>query len=576
MIWSMICNTVGGLGLFLYGMELMSDGLKKGCGQKLRALLEAMTNKSLKGFGVGLIVTAILQSSSATTVMVIGLVNAGLMTLRQAICVIFGTNVGTTITAWVVSLTGLNIKIANYALPIIAIGFLMQLIGKTQKTKSIGQFILGFGVLFIGLNFMDEAFSGLNDNTAVQNWLGGFGTRPVLALLAGMGFTFIVQSSSASIAIVQVLAIGGAFGSNWTNVLNAAIPFILGANIGTTITAQIATLRTNVSSRRTAWAHTLFNVVGSLIFLPLVIAGLYSRLVLSVSGAVGIELGAEGIGATIAVSHTMFNVINSLWFLPFAGIVELIVTRLVRPRKGEIADRSVVLEEHLLDTPALALQQARREILRMIREARAALVSASEAFMNDDRKKIDLTRKLEDLLDEYQFQITSYLVTLSRRELDEEVSVELPILLHMVNDLERVGDHALNIVEITERKVDTKCCFTDEARAEATELFAEAFAMFDHILEALGKNDRQAAHRALTNESQLNKMQVKFRRNHVQRMTTGACTAESGVIFIDIVDNVEKIGDHLTNIAESVIGGVQWTGVKSNSLSGEFKALQLE
>ncbi len=212
----------------------------------------------------------------------------------------------------------------------------------------------------------------------------------------------------------------------------------------------------------------------------------------------------------------------------------------------------------------------------MTKEARASLVSASDAFMNDDRKKIDLTRKLEDLIDDYQFQITSYLVALSQRELNEEVSMDLPVLLHMVNDLERIGDHAVNIVEITERKMDTKYCFTDEAKAEATELFAEAFAMFDHILEALGKTDRQAAHQALANESQLNKMQVKYRRNHVQRMTSGICTAESGVIFFGIVDNVEKIGDHLTNIAESVIGGVQWTGVKSNSLSGEFRAITNE
>lgn len=566
----MIFYTFGGLGLFLYGMGLMSDGLKKAAGQKLRQLLESMTSNPVMGLGVGIVVTGIIQSSSATTVMLIGLVNAGLMNLRQVIPVLFGTNIGTTVTAWIVSLTGLNMDINTFALPMIGVGFLLDLLGKSRQVKSFGQILLGFGLLFLGMDFMKEAFSGLEQNQAVQNWLAGFGTRPFMALLAGMAITFVIQSSSASIAIIQILAASAVFGTDWMNVLNATIPFVLGANIGTTITAQLAALRTNVSSRRTAWAHTMFNVIGTLYFFPFVYYGLYSQFVVWVSHW---DLNQQSISATIAVGHTMFNLINSIAFLPFYRVLERIVTTMIRPRSGELSDRSVVLETHLLDTPVLALDQARREILHMTKEARESLVAATEAIMNNDRKKVDLTHKLEELVDDYQLQITSYLVALSQRELNEEVSKELPVLLHMVNDLERVGDHAVNLVEIAERKMDHKVVFSDDARTEAQELFKEAFGMFDHVLNALKGDNIQAAHHALINESQLNKMQVRFRRNHVRRMTDHLCSAEVGVIFIDIVDNVEKIGDHLTNVAESIIGGIQWSGVKGNSLSGEFKAI---
>ena len=569
-ITHMIFFTAGGLGLFLYGMGLMSDGLKKAAGQKLRKLLESMTSNPVMGLTMGIVVTAIIQSSSATSVMLIGLVNAGLMTLRQVIPVIFGSNIGTTVTAWIVSLTGLNLEINTFALPMIAMGFLMDILGKRRQVKSIGQILLGFGLLFLGIDYMKEAFAGLENNKGVQDWLAGFGTRPFMAMFAGMAITFAIQSSSASIAIIQILAYSGVFGTDWMNVLNATIPFILGANIGTTITAQLAALRTNVSSRRTAWAHTMFNVIGTIYFMPFVYNGMYSKFVVWVSDW---ELNQEHIGMTIAVGHTMFNLINSIAFLPFYRVLEKIVTKMIRPRSGELADRSVVLEVHLLDTPVLALEQARREIIHMTKEARESLVSAVDALMNNDRKKIDLTRKLEDLVDDYQLQITSYLVALSQRELNDEVSKELPVLLHMVNDLERVGDHSVNLVEIAERKMDHKVDFSDDANTEANELFTQAFSMFDQIIAALEGNNIQAAHHALMNESQLNKMQVKLRRNHVRRMTDRLCSAETGVIFIDIVDNVEKIGDHLTNVAESIIGGIQWSGVKGNSLSGEFKAI---
>ena len=568
MIQTMIFSSIGGLALFVYGMGLMSDGLKKAAGQKLRQILESMTKRPLMGFTMGTVATALVQSSSATTVMIIGLVNAGLMTLKQAICVIFGTNVGTTATAWIVSLTGFKLKIASYALPVIAIGLLMQLMGKTRKIKSFGQVLIGFGILFIGIDFMKDAFGGLKESEQVVIWLTNLGGKPIFSLIAGAVLTMLIQSSSASIMIVQSLAFAGAFGGDWSNAVDVAIPFVLGCNIGTTITAQIAALGTNLASRRTAWAHTMFNVLGSGIALPFVYFGIFGALVRFISPW---ELTQGTVMPTIAVAHTSFNVVNSVLFLPFAGLLERVVVSFIRQRPGEIVEQPVVLEKHLLDTPVLALQQAKREIIRMSQEAKRAVESASEGLTNSDIKKIDRTRKIEEVIDDYQTEITTYLVTLSRRQLSDEVSLELPVLLHMVNDLERVGDHAVNIAEIAERKIEQKFTFSEAAAEESEEMVNEAFSMFDSIVAALDNNDIHAAHAALASENKLNRMQVKFRRSHVQRMTDGVCSAQSGLIFVDLVDNVEKIGDHPTNIAQSVIGGVHWEGLDSSTLSGEYK-----
>ncbi|MGB2861794.1 MAG: Na/Pi cotransporter family protein [Sedimentisphaerales bacterium] len=556
----MILGTIGGLGLFLFGMGLMSDGLKKVAGQKLRKIVESMTKKPLIAFMVGAGVTALVQSSSATTVMVIGFVNAALLTLKQAICVIIGTNVGTTATAWLVSISGVGaLKITIYALPAVGVGFLLMTLGRTRKTKSIGQIMLGFGILFVGINFMKDAFEPLERSPRVQELFISLGNKPILAILAGAIVTTLLQSSSAAIAIVQLLASGGAFGNDWQKVLDVSIPFVLGSNIGTTITAQLAALQANLNAKRTAWAHTIFNVLGVGIAYPFVYLGLFGALVYKISPW---ELGPATIAANIAIAHTIFNVVNSGVFLPLAGVLKEIVVKLVPERPGDIAAKPVILEEHLLDTPVIALEQSKREIIRMAKTAKRALENCLSAIVNNDRKTLESVRQIEDFIDEFQIAITTYLSALSRRQLSDEVSIELPVLLHTVNDLERIGDHAVNVVEIAERKIEKKLLFSDLALAEIGQLRHEAEQMFDHVIEALEKNDIEVAKLALVNENNINQMQMDFRRSHVQRMSEGICLAETGLIFIDLVDNVEKIGDHLTNIAQAIIGGLQWEGVK--------------
>jgi len=557
-IRDMVFGIIGGLGLFLFGMVTMTEGLKRIAGQKLKKILESMTSTPFKAFLVGTVVTAIIQASGATTVMAIGLVNAGMLTLRQAIGVIIGSNVGTTATAWLVSIAGLG-DITLYSLPAVGVGFLLHIGGRTRKLKGIGEVLLGLGILFLGIGFMKDAFYPFKDSPRVHELFVTLADRPLLAILLGIVFTILLQSSSAFIGIVQLLAMQGAFGTNWIAALNVSIPFILGSNIGTTITAQIASIQANRNSKRAAWSHTMFNVLGSVIAYPFFILGWYRAFVDMLCPW---ELGPTTIASSIAVAHSAFNIVNSGIFLIFIGLLEKLVNTIVPRIPSEIAMAPVVLEKHLLDTPEIAMEQAKREIVRMAKTAKKAFRQSIDGIIEDDRKKLGSVKEIEDFIDSLQYEITSYLSELASRELSDGVSVKLPVFLHAVNDLERIGDHAVNIVEIAQRKLEQKLSFSNSATTEADELRKSADEMFDNVITALEKNDTGAAKAALVIENKLNRMQIDFRRSHVNRMTDGMCGAEVGLIFIDLVDNVEKVGDHLTNIAQAVIGGLQWTGIE--------------
>ncbi|NOR66138.1 MAG: Na/Pi cotransporter family protein [Woeseiaceae bacterium] len=558
MVKDMIFGTVGGLGLFLFGMGLMSDGLKKVAGQKLKSLLEALTKHRVIAVIVGALTTALIQSSSATTVMTVGFVNAGLLTLKQALCVVLGANIGTTITAGLVSVLAV-FKITTYALPAVGVGILLTVLGKTHKAKSVGEILVGFGLLFLGIYFMKDAFGPLKNDTGVQEALIWLGHNPLLAVLAGTIITMLLQSSSASIAMIQMLAFGGAFGTDWTLVLRVAIPFILGDNIGTTITAQLAALRASRNAKRAAMGHTMFNVLGVMYMLAPVWFGWYGKVVVWITPG---ELDQETIMRHIFFAHLVFNAFNTVVFIPLISVLAAAVMKLVPVTEAELAQKPVALEKHLLNTPVIALAQTKSEIVRMAKTAKKALTRSINGIINNNRKELGSVGEIEDFIDILQIEITSYLTTLSRRNLSDEVSNELPVLLHTVNDLERIGDHAVNIVEIGDRRIDQKISFSDLALTDAEELRNEIEQMLDYIIAALENNDTEAAKSALRNEDNLNRMQIEFRRSHVDRMAKGQCSPQAGLIFIDLVDNVEKTGDHLTNIAQAIIGGLQWEGVK--------------
>ncbi len=561
----MIFGLVGGMGLFLFAMGLLSDGLKNMAGRRLKALLESLTRHRLVAVLVGALTTCLIQSSSATTVMTVGLVNAALLTLKQALCVVLGANIGTTITSLLVSTLGfVGLKITMYALPAIGLGFLFKIGTRKPHLRSAGQVVLALGLLFLGLDFMKEAFAPLSDSARAQEFLISVGHNPLLAILAGTVITMLLQSSSASIAMIQILAFQGAFGSDWDVVLRVTIPFILGDNIGTTITAQLAALPMSRNAKRVAIGHTVFNATGAIYMLPLVWLGYFPQIVEAVTP---VTLSKGTIMLHLFVAHCTFNAFNTVIFLPLINVLETIVLKVLPLRQSELAQKPVVLERHLFHTPVLALEQARREIVRMADGAQEAVQLAVEVIVEGNGRKLETVMAHEDMIDEFQLAITSYLVDLSQEQLSDEVSHGLPVLLHTVNDLERIGDHAVNIVEVAQRKMEQGIVFSNPALGEAARLKREVNLMFERVRASLEKNDTDAARLALVNEDNLNQMQFEFRRSHVKRMSAGQCSAEAGLVFCDLVDNVEKIGDHLTNIAQAVIGGLQWAGVEPKAVA---------
>ncbi len=543
---------IGGLGFFFFGMKFMSEGLKKIAGERLKSILSMVTKLPIVGILVGAAVTCLIQSSSATTVMVVGFVNAGLLALKQAISVIMGANIGTTFTAWLVSSMSV-FKVTDYALPAVGIGFAIMTFGKTKSSRFWGQVLMGFGMLFVGLSFMKDAFDPLKDSQHIKDIFISFSDRPLLGVLVGIGFTMLLQSSSATIAIVQVLAFSGII------TFPQAIPIILGDNIGTTITAQLASIGTTLPARRAAMSHTLFNVIGVSYMMIFVYNGWYVK---AVDYIIPGQITAKNIMFHIAVAHSAFNILNAMVFMPFIGVLEKVSIFLVPKRKGAIEMGPKYLEKHLLETPPIAIEQARRETVRMLSLACRSVSEATGGFLENDLNKVKPILQYEQVVDNLQSEITQYLVELSQKDLSEEVSEELPVLIHSVNDVERIGDHAENIVELAERKVEKKLPFSDEAVKELTLMWNELQNMMIATEEALNKNDIGIAENVLEREERINKFQIELKKAHVNRLSEGVCDIKSGVVFMDFVDNLEKIGDHLTNVAQGIIGEMRWRGYK--------------
>ena len=540
---------VGGLALFLFGMKNMTNGIKRVAGDRLRRILHLLTINRVMGIIAGTGITCLLQSSSAVTVMVVGFVNAGLMSLKQAISVVMGANIGTTITAWIVATFTWfeKAKVSNYALPLVALGFGLTFFFRSNKARSWGYVFLGFGLLFLGLEFMKDSFDTLKGSAGEA--FAKFAEYPILGVLVGTVFTILLQSSSATIAVVQILAVSGIIP------FEAAIPIILGDNIGTTVTAQIAAIGGTTAAKRSAMAHTMFNIIGVAYMLIFVYTGIYARVITALFGG---QINPHNIGWAIAASHTLFNVTNTIIFLPFVAALQRLVTAMVRQKPGELDGKPKFLDPNLIDTPPIALEQTTREIVRMTDIAREAFNDAMQGFFDNDRKSFDKVAAKEEVVDNLQTEITRYLIALSRKRLDEEASQKLPVLMHTVNDIERVGDHAENLTEITERKISQRLEITDEATAELRSMYTEAETMMKDVMKALFQNDHTIARRVLKHEENINRMQMEFRQSHIDRLNRGECGLLQGLIYLDMLANIEKIGDHLTNIAQAVLGNLRW------------------
>jgi len=552
----LIFGLLGGLGLFLFGMKTMSEGLQKVAGDRMRKILSALTANRFIGTLVGLAVTAIIQSSSATTVMVVGFVNAGLMSLVQSIGIVLGANIGTTVTAQIIAF-----KITKFALPAIGVGTAFKLFSRSKKWSYIGEIVLGFGLLFFGMDVMKHAFDPVKSSEAFKHFFTIVGDNHLLGVLIGAVMTMVVQSSSATIGITLALASSGLLS------FEGSVALILGENIGTTITANLAAIGTNLAARRTAIAHFLFNFIGVMYmlllfpvfmhFIDAITPGDADFIVQTQEQAANfaVAIGDKPfISRHIANTHTLFNIINTIIFLPLVGVLAKLSTMLVRGHDEEMEFHLKFIDNRVLNTPPIALGQARAETKRMGHVA-MEMLDETTAFLRDgNTKRIPVLEKKEELTDLLQKEITDFLVALSQKSISQETSKALASLMHMVNDLERVGDHCENLWRLGLRQIDQKVAFSDVGNQEMVEIADKAKEFLGFVIEAMDRGDTSIYDKAHFLEDTIDNLETTLRNNHIARLNTGECAVLPGLIFIDMLHNFEKIGDHTFNVAEAVIG----------------------
>lgn len=529
-----IIKLMGGLGLFIYGMKLMGDGLENAAGEGLKSILEKVTKNPLIAVLVGAIVTAVIQSSSATTVMVVGFVNAGLMNLAQAAGIIMGANIGTTITAQLVAF-----KLDTIAPLFIFFGAFMVMFAKGKKRRDIGNIILGFGILFTGMGMMSAAMKPLTESPVFKQILLTVGSNMFLGILAGAVLTAILQSSSATTGILVALATAGAID------INLALPIIFGCNIGTCITAMIATIGTNKTAHKAAMLHLIFNLGGTILFIPILMSGLLGDIVSKITPG--------DVSRQIANSHTVFNLVNTAIMLPLTGVLIKIVNRII-PGEDEEEEYGVkYIDDRLLETPVIAAGQVAKETIRMANKARKSLELSMKAFENNDIKLVEKVYENEKIINTLDEAITTYLVKLSKCELSGKEQGIVASTFHTVIDIERIGDHADNIAGLASQKITKNLEYSDEAIKQLRTMYDNTIKSLDIAIESYTIRDIEKAKSIQEVEDNINKLQKKYRELHIKRLYDGTCNAYGGAIFLDVISNFERIGDHSINIAESVI-----------------------
>ena len=546
-----VLTLIGGLSLFLFGMDLMGKALERRAGSKLRSLLDRMTGKAIPGFLTGLGITAVIQSSSATTVMVVGFVNSGLMTLRQAINVIMGANVGTTVTAWLLSLSGIDgstlwiklLKPSSFTPVLALIGIIFNLFCKSSKKKDTGTILLGFATLMFGMETMSGAVAGLGQVPAFANLFLLF-KNPVLGVLAGAVLTGIIQSSSASVGILQALAMTGAVS------YAAAIPIIRGQNIGTTVTAMISSVGANKNARRAAVVHLMFNVIGVAVMLTVFC------LVRAIFAPALFDAPATQSG--IAVVHSVFNLACTAMLLPAGDLLEKLATRMV-PDRSAAGSQPVELDERLLATPSLALQRSRAVATEMAVCAVRALNAALLACSHYSTELAAGIRADEERCDHYEDILGTYLVKLSAQKLGEQESEEATALLKSIGDFERISDHAVNVLSSAEELRGKGLAFSDSARAELDVLSAAVSHILDLALDAFRTQDAAAAAKVEPLEQVIDGLKEQLRTRHILRMQQGRCSIEAGFVWCDLLTDLERTSDHCSNIAGCVIDSARHT-----------------
>lgn len=541
---SIVIPFIGGLAMFIYGMNIMADGLQHAAGSKMKKILEVLTQNKLMGIALGALVTAIIQSSSATTVMVVGFVNAGLMNLTQAISVIMGANIGTTITGWLVS-AGEWAKMfspATLAPIAVMVGVIITLVGKRQQSKDVAGIIIGFGILFIGMNTMSDAVYPLRESEVFRTAFVSMGSNPFLGILVGAGVTAIIQSSSASQGILLSLASAGLVPTN------AAVFIIMGQNIGTCVTAILSSVGASKNAKCVGTMHLTFNIIGTVIFSILAML-LFARLDPSYG---------EGIINMTQISfiHTVFNVGTTIILMPFSGYIIKFAMKVNGLKAVETkSDEAelVHLDKRMMSTPSVAVEGAKLETIRMGRIARENLSLALSTLSDHDEEKMADVKQREFVIDKLCDNISKYLIDLCMLHLSDKDNEMVTSLLNTVSDMERVGDHAENIVELAEEMKQEGISFSDTALEELNEMSTTTLGAYDNAVKALELDDITYAVKTSFLEDQVDAMEKKLRAGHIDRLSNAECSVNAGIHFIDLLGNLERVSDHAMNIAQVVL-----------------------
>ena len=544
----MLFKFVGGLGMFLYGMHVMADGLQKSAGGRMKQLLGILTNHRILGVLVGALVTAVIQSSSATTVMVVGFVNAGIISVG----VIMGANIGTTITAWLVSMSewGQMLKPEFFAPLLIGVGAFIVLFVNKEKYRQVGEILVGFGVLFIGLSFMSSSITPYKDAPIFATAFRVLGKNPILGILTGAIVTAIIQSSSASVGILQTLALNGVV--SW----NSAIYITLGQNIGTCVTALISSAGANRTAKRAAVIHLLFNVIGAVVFGILMFAIFTMNPVFA---------GGQVTSVGISIFHTVFNISNTLLLFPFAKQLVTFSGRIIREKPERLAaaeismtsvDEEVLERPHLdlriLSSPSFAIQSAAEQVVHMGELAREHVEISMGSVFDVSEEKIRRSDALEKTLDVFEKDLTEYLVHLSHESLTEQQIQTVSHLLFTVSDLERIGDHCDNIAELASSLVQGHVQLSGDAVEDLKDIKDVVLKTVDLAISSRNRESIMDAKRVYMLEDDVDSMEEDMRHNHMERLSKGLCSADTGIVFLDILSNLERISDHAVNIAEYV------------------------
>lgn len=537
-----VLTLIGGLALFLYGMEAMGDALKKLAGGRLESFLGKLTSNRMKGFLLGFIVTAVIQSSSATTVMLVGFVNSGIMKLGQTISIIMGANLGTTVTSWLLSMTGISgesflirlLKPESFTPILAAVGILMTMAAKSDRKKDIGSILLGFTILMFGMETMSGSMDGLKDSETFSHVLVMF-SNPFMGILTGTILTAIIQSSSASVGILQALSMTG------TISYSIAIPIILGQNIGTTITPIISSVSGNTESKRVAFSCLSIKMIG-----VAVVAVIFYLL----NSLFPFDFMSEHVNAlSIAVIHTLFNLLSTVILMPFCSWIEKLAVKVIRGPKAAKADVFDTLDERFLSVPSFAVEKTRVLVSDMAEIARDSFIESLTLLKQFDRQKSKEILENESLVDKYEDKIGSYLLKIASLKLSGQDSKEVTQLLHVIGDVERISDHSVNVMEAAQEIHEKGIAFSEEAKKEIRVITGAVSEILEIATQALVNEDLATAKRVEPLEQIIDKLKYKIKNNHILRLRDGNCTVEMGFILSDLLTNCERVADHCSNIA---------------------------